>query len=646
MILVLITGWIFSGWPQIGSFSPEIQVAQALTTLTAYLTSTAATTISTANQISSSAPASETSQNTKIAKQTGYCELYSQGNTGSGCSAGASAPSPSGHGFLWDVTTLEAQQILAGNWTGAMKLAVSKNGVTVTAYMRAFKYNSSVYTQVATSTSNSIALTTTPQALTFSAGSGALTNFNTSDKLYIDFVVNITSNTANSNTETISLYQNGGAAEQMVTPGYQPQPITFLGDGTNPPDKTLAPGATATSSDIFTFSTNSGTESITNVTTTLAGTGQYAGISKVEIVDEASTTVYGSVTNPSADAFSISLTGLTAGTTTSTLQIRITPFSATGMPAVPGALYTVTSTITAWTGASGNLQSGTDSGSATVTIDNLSPSDVTNATSTPSSGQVAVNWTNPSDSDYATTTVLRATSTIGGLRPTEGTTYATGTAITATTTVACVVGGAAGANVGCTDTGLVNGTTYYYKIFAADAYANYSQNGVETSSTPAVASTVSCSTDITSTAFGTLSSASISTASPNASTTMSCSGTSSGCTLYVKDAGSGSNPGLWRSASPTYLIASADATLSAGTDGYGIQATTTASGSGGTLSINTIYNKTGNDVGGFSLSDLTLASSTIDVTGREVVATHKAAVNTTTLSGSYADTITYSCLVN
>ena len=160
------------------------------------------------------------------------------------------------------------------------------------------------------------------------------------------------------------------------------------------------------------------------------------------------------------------------------------------------------------------------------------------------------------------------------------------------------------------------------------------------------AATVSCSTDISSTDFGTWTDTSIKTSSPNASTTMSCSGTSSGCTLYVKDAGSGSNPGLWKSASPTYLISSTDATLSSGADGYGIQTTSTAAGSGGTLGFNSKYNQTGNNVGGLLLTNTTVASSTADVSGREAVVTHKAAISETTLSGDYSDTITYSCLVN
>ncbi|KKS25108.1 MAG: hypothetical protein UU85_C0007G0023 [Candidatus Wolfebacteria bacterium GW2011_GWA2_42_10] len=114
----------------------------------------------------------------------------------------------------------------------------------------------------------------------------------------------------------------------------------------------------------------------------------------------------------------------------------------------------------------------------------------------------------------------------------------------------------------------------------------------------------------------------------------------------MKDAGNGSNPGLWKSASPAYLIASADATLSNGVDGYGIQATSTASGSGGTLSFNSKYNQTGNNVGGLTLTNTVLASSTVDVSGREAVVIHKAAVSGVAISGSYSDTITYECTAN
>ncbi|MFH1346849.1 MAG: hypothetical protein ABIH10_01215 [Spirochaetota bacterium] len=157
---------------------------------------------------------------------------------------------------------------------------------------------------------------------------------------------------------------------------------------------------------------------------------------------------------------------------------------------------------------------------------------------------------------------------------------------------------------------------------------------------------ISCSTNIGSTNFEPLTDSSIFTSSPNTSTTMSCSGTSSGCTLYIKDVGNTSSPGLYKSASPTYLVVSADSTLSIGVDGYGIQATSTATGSGGLLSFNSKYNKTGNNVGGFTLTNTVLASSTADVTNREVIVMHKAAVSNQAISGSYSDMITYECVAN
>jgi predicted membrane protein len=196
------------------------------------------------------------------------------------------------------------------------------------------------------------------------------------------------------------------------------------------------------------------------------------------------------------------------------------------------------------------------------------------------------------------------------------------------------------------DNGAPGSTAYCFRAVKSDGATLNAYTVIPQITTAAAAATISCSTNISSTSFGTLTTASIFTASPNASTTMSCSSTSAGCALYVKDAGSGSGPGLYKSAAPAYLIASADATLSAGADGYGIQATSTAAGSGGALSFNFKYNRIGNDVGGLTLTNTTLASSTVDVTNREAVVTHKAAVSSQTLSGSYTDTITYECIVN
>ncbi len=160
-----------------------------------------------------------------------------------------------------------------------------------------------------------------------------------------------------------------------------------------------------------------------------------------------------------------------------------------------------------------------------------------------------------------------------------------------------------------------------------------------------VSEAVSCSNSETTTAFGTLSTGSITTASPHATTTLSCN-SAAGCTLSVADAGSGGAPGLYKSAAPTGLIPSTDATLSAGTEGYGIQAATSSAGTGAVLTLASSYSVSGNVVGGLTLAAKPLASSTAPTANRAIAVYHKAAIGVLTKAGSYADTITYSCLGN
>lgn len=162
--------------------------------------------------------------------------------------------------------------------------------------------------------------------------------------------------------------------------------------------------------------------------------------------------------------------------------------------------------------------------------------------------------------------------------------------------------------------------------------------------TAAAGGTVSCSTSVASTDFGLLDSSSITTASPNASTTMTCD-FATGCSLFVQDAGDSSNPGL-ATTSPAYLIPSVTATLVAGVEGYGIQGATTTVGSGNVLNLNPAYNVSANNVGQFFLAAKTLASSTAAITNREVLVTHKVAISGLTVTAKYVDTITYSCTGN
>ncbi len=161
-----------------------------------------------------------------------------------------------------------------------------------------------------------------------------------------------------------------------------------------------------------------------------------------------------------------------------------------------------------------------------------------------------------------------------------------------------------------------------------------------------VATTISCQNNNATSSFGTLNIASVNTSSPNVTATMSCN-SAAGCSLFVNGAGNGVAAGLYASGvSGTPIILSTTTQLTAGTEGYGIQAATSSSGTGATLGINSTYLKTGDFVGALSLSSTNLASSTAPIANREIVVTHKAAISGLTKAGAYSDTITYSCTGN
>ena len=185
------------------------------------------------------------------------------------------------------------------------------------------------------------------------------------------------------------------------------------------------------------------------------------------------------------------------------------------------------------------------------------------------------------------------------------------------------------------DNGAPANTIYCFRIVKADGTL-LDQYSVIPQITTAAAPAITCTLFATSTSFSSLSPSEVSTSSPNITITITSRG---GFQINVKDAGNGTNPGLYKSTSPTYLILSSDATLSAGADGYGIQATTTNT----SISINPKYNKSGNNVGGLSLTDVVLATSSVAVSNATINIKHKASVSFLAPAGSYQDTITYTC---
>ncbi|HPR63302.1 MAG TPA: CxxxxCH/CxxCH domain-containing protein [Thermoanaerobaculia bacterium] len=260
-----------------------------------------------------------------------------------------------------------------------------------------------------------------------------------------------------------------GTAQQVIGPVTTPAcpiAITTVGDGTDPGSTSRCPGDGNAELDAFTLSTDTGTDTVTEVTVDFAN-GTEAGIGLVEITSDDGVTVYGSQATPS-DPQLITL-GLSINVTTSVVQykVRITPQSHAAMPAVPGTTYAVTGTVTAVT--STNTKSYNDSTSATVTIDNQSPNNPTWGTITPGNTQITLNWTNPGG-DFNEVIILRRQGAAVGDSPAEGTDYSglEGTAI-GSSTIVYVNNGTT-----VTDTPLTNGQSYYYKIFAKDTCGNYS----------------------------------------------------------------------------------------------------------------------------------------------------------------------------
>lgn len=287
----------------------------------------------------------------------------------------------------------------------------------------------------------------------------------------------------------------GGASKQgIIVITYTPvvTAVTTIADGTDPANSTVAPGSSITDLDAFVLSTNSGTDSVTALTVNLSS-GSAASLSEVRITSsDGSTTYFSAVTNPGSDT--INFTGGTAipvTTTATTFKVRITPKTHANMPAPNGSIYTVTGTTTAFT--STNTQAGADTNSATITIDNASPSGATVTSGSASDQKVTLNWTTSASSDYSRSVVLRwAAATPGAEVPAEGTDYAVDDTIT-TATVACVEttgtasfaeSGVDGAGTGgCSAVALTNGQQYSYKVFQKDSNGNY-DTGVTFSGSP------------------------------------------------------------------------------------------------------------------------------------------------------------------
>ncbi len=254
-------------------------------------------------------------------------------------------------------------------------------------------------------------------------------------------------------------------------------PTTTVGDGTNPGNSDLCPGADA-QVDGFSLQTDTGADTVTDVQVTLAGEADiFNRVSSVAITSIDGLTVYGTAA-AAANVVNINLSStIGVSTTLESYRVRITAGSHASLI---NPTHTVTATVTDITVTDGKTIS--DTTSSTVTIDNQVGA-ASWGVVTPGDTQVSLAWSNPADPDFAEVIIVRSTNPVT-FTPIDGTTYNFNDVVDAGPPQQIVR--YVGNGTATTDTGLTNGVVYHYAIFARDACGNWSSADTTGPHTPAV----------------------------------------------------------------------------------------------------------------------------------------------------------------
>ncbi len=246
----------------------------------------------------------------------------------------------------------------------------------------------------------------------------------------------------------------------------------------------------------------------------------------------------------------------------------------------------------------------------------------------PASGTVTITF----PSGFTSVAVTSATSSMSG-----ATFSVTGNVVTVTNGTTAVTAGTTVtiSNITAINPSTASSTSTQYIITISDSGGDNASIAVAivTSSQVTISATVNptitFSISSNSISFGVLTAT---TVSSQTNTLTLSTNASKGANITVYDL----NAGLLQNVSSGHLIASSTATLSAGTEGYGIN----GSGAGG-LTVVSPYNGTGDAVGALVKTAQNLASISVPVSGGTVTVNYLAAISAVTPAGTYADTITY-----
>jgi len=209
-----------------------------MTALSLFYSSIASAVLSTSNQcwiVHGTDNTNVTQTYTKLGTSTGWSEVIPQGTANAWAAAGAIG-SPSGNGLFLDsaILSLSGQTIAAGNWSATWRLASGHtDGTLVGTFtadlrVRAYKYNSGVYTQIVSMSLTGQTINNVTTTFNLPATSASAVSFGSGDFLYLDFWGNVTAN-ANADAvlqwrfnrlSTANVVHTGDSNASVTTPGY------------------------------------------------------------------------------------------------------------------------------------------------------------------------------------------------------------------------------------------------------------------------------------------------------------------------------------------------------------------------------------------------------------------------------------------